>query len=408
MSNSNYAAPRNDSPNFLSRIILFGLMTLLLSPLTLAQDFDANRMNRDIKIMENILGELFKTQVVSDAGSVNMRSNNYVFFGGSSDNIKGTYIPDFGVIFMIPSSTSRSIVVSRERSSGSANVVFQYSSDNDKADKTVDEESVVKRITEFMQDYASTMGQLSPDENVLVIYGSTNSSNSRYAAYTLRAIDDNDEEKQIKKLPVISVSAKKSDLDAYRSGRLNADAFQNRLSVSKSEESEKLDMKVLGNIFRTALEDGDGEQFHLINSNSLSYLYLDNFGALYSMNIHRGHNLGSFRFGSITGNLSAEREKELEELKEDMRAREQKLNETLEAEYENLISKTKEFIIDYGRTLSSLKNNQHLLVSLNISDASDEIPERVTLQVQKSVFDRLDRGQISREAALNAVTLTEY
>ncbi len=381
-------------------------MALMLTTLTSAQDFDANRMNRDIKIMENILGELFKTQIVSDAGNAKIRSNNYVFFGGSSANIKGTYIPDFGVIFMIPSSTGRSIVVSRE-GSGSANVVFQYSSDNDQSDKAVDEESVVKRITEFMQDYASTMGQLSPDENVLVIYGSTNSSNSRYATFSLKAIND-DEKEPAKTLPVISVSAKKSDLDAYRSGRLNADAFQNRLSVSKSEDSEKLDMKVLGNIFRTALEDGDGKQFHLISSNSLSYLYLDNFGALYSMNIHRGHNLGSFRFGSISGNLSAEREKELVELKEDLREREQKLNETLEKEYETLISKTKEFIIDYGRTLSSLKNNQHLLVSLNIADASDTIPERVTLQVQKSVFDRLDRGQISREAALNAVTVTEY
>ena len=401
-SNLNLKSPRNDRSGFFFRVLLIGLVTLLLSPLSFAQDFDTNRMNRDIKIMENILGEMFKTQFTSKEGTVEVRSQGYTIFGSrSSGNVKGTYIPDYGVIFMIPSLSNR-YIISRGSSNSSRQVVFQYSSDDSETDRRIDEESVTNRISEFLQDYASTIGQLKSDESILVIYGAGNSNNTGLSVFSLRG-DEQDTDRP-EPLPVISVSAKKSDLDSYRAGRLNAEAFQNRLSVSTTEDKERLDLKVLGNIFSTALGDGDGNQFHLINSNSLSYLYLENFGALYSLNLHRGHGFGAF---SATL-FELDDDEERAQVKVKLEERERKLSKTLEEEYDALVEKTKEFIIDYGRTLSSLKDGQHLLVSLNINDSSDIVPERVDFQIKKSTFNQLDRGQISREAALNAVTLTEY
>lgn len=400
-SNSNYTAPRNDSPNFLSRIILFGLMTLLLSSLSFAQDFDTNRMNRDIKIMENILGEMFKTQFTSNEGTVQVRSQGYTIFGsGSSGNVKGTYIPGYGVIFMIPASSNR-YIISSGSSGSNRQVVFQYSSED--SDRTIDKESVTSRIGEFLQDYASTIGQLKNNESILVIYGSANATGNRTAVYSIRG----DEQDRPSPLPVISVSAKKSDLDAFRSGRINSDALQSRLSVSTSEDKERLDLKVLGNIFGTALGDGNGNEYHLISSSSLSYMYLDNFGALYSLDLHRGHALGSLSSSVFKLRLSRDAESE-DRAEAEAREHELELTETIEKEYDALVNKTKEFIIDYGRTLSSLEDDQYLLVSLNINESSDIIPERVDFQVKKSTFNQLDKGQISREAALNAVTLTEY
>lgn len=394
----------------LKNILLIGLMTLLLSPLTFAQDFDTNRMNRDIKIMENILDEMFKTQFTSKQGAIEVRSSSYTFFGGnSSGNVKGTYIPDYGVIFMIPSANNRYSVVSR--GSTERQVVFQYSSDETDSDRNIDEESVTNRISEFLKDYASTIGQLKSNESILVIYGAGNSTNNNVAVFNLRGDRQDDVPEP---LPVISVSAKKSDLEAYRAGNLNADAFKNRLSISTSEEKERLDLKVLSNIFRTALEEGDGSEFHLISSSSLSYMYLENFGALYTLNLHRGH--GAHGFGSITlresavfnSNPDRNTEESMEELKAKLEEQEKELSETLEEEYDAVVARTKEFIVDYGRTLSSLKDDQYLMVSLNISDSSDLVPDRVDFQVKKSVFNQLDRGQISREDAINAVTITEY
>jgi hypothetical protein len=394
----------------MKRILTTGLMALMLTTLSFAQDFDTNRMNRDIKIMENILGEMFKTQLITSEGSrslngtgtVTINSSNYAFFGGnSSGNVKGTYIPGYGVIFMIPSTSNR-FIVRGSNSSSSQQVVFQYSSDDENADRDIDEESVKARIGEFLQDYASTIGQLKSDESILVIYGSTN-SNSNVSVFNLRG--DRQDDDRPEPLPVISVSAKKSDLDSYRAGQLNADAFQNRLSVSTSQDKERLDLKVLGNIFGTALGEGDGNEFHLVNSNSLSYMYLENFGALYSLNLHRGHGLGSVTARLFPTNYN---EQTQADVRVKLEEREKELSKTLEKEFEAVIYRTKEFIIDYGRTLSSLKDDQFLMVSLNISESSDVVPDRVDFQVKKSVFNQLDRGQISREEALNAVTLTEY
>jgi hypothetical protein len=388
----------------MKRIITIGLMALMLTTLSFAQDFDTNRMNRDIRIMENILGEMFKTQFTSNEGTVQVRSQGYMIFGsGSSGNVKGTYIPGYGVIFMIPATTNR-YIISNGSSGPNRQVIFQYSSDD--SDRTIDKKSVTSRIREFLQDYASTIGQLKGDESILVIYGAGNSNNN-VSVFSLRG--DRQDEDRPEPLPVISISAKKSDLESYRAGRLNAGAFQNRLFVSTSEDKERLDLKVLGNIFGTALEEGDGNEFHLINNSSLLYMYLENFGALYSLNLHRGHGFpGTLRLGYLNNSLSEEKEKEVQDLKVKLEKREQKLNETLEQEYDALVAKTKEFIIDYGRTLSSLKDDQYLLVSLNINESSDIIPGRVDFQVKKSTFNQLDKGQISREAALNAVTLTEY
>ncbi|HBX66588.1 MAG TPA: hypothetical protein DEG32_10690, partial [Balneolaceae bacterium] len=122
-------------------------MALMLTTLSFAQDFDTNRMNRDIKIMENILGEMFKTQLVTTAGSKNtggtvtIGESSYAFFGGnSSGNVKGTYIPGYGVIFMIPSTSNR-FIVRGSNSNSNQQVVFQYSSDDKNSDRKIDEES---------------------------------------------------------------------------------------------------------------------------------------------------------------------------------------------------------------------------------------------------------------------------
>ena len=46
----------------LKMTLLIGLLSLILAPSIVAQNIDAHRMKRDIRIMENILSELFRTQ----------------------------------------------------------------------------------------------------------------------------------------------------------------------------------------------------------------------------------------------------------------------------------------------------------------------------------------------------------
>ena len=62
-----------------------------------AQNIDANRMNRDIRIMENILAELFKTTAEIPTAETIVISQGYF----RQRSIRGTYLNDYGIIFMI-------------------------------------------------------------------------------------------------------------------------------------------------------------------------------------------------------------------------------------------------------------------------------------------------------------------
>lgn len=404
----------------LKHTLLIGLMTLLLSPLTLAQNFDANRMNRDIKIMESVLTELFKIEARSANTVSNSNNSNSVHqvrsisgnFGfnalaSRSNQVNGNYIPGYGVIFKIPYLLSNNIAsIEIIKNQGEPSITFYYDS-NEETSNQVNEETVIKRITEFLKDYAPTIGQLKEGEHISIVYGKRTEQLPRVRVFNLSG-EANDKE-EVEQIPVITVTAKAEDLIALKNGNLSSDDFEERLSISKQskEEKERLDLEVMGNILETAFAEGDGDSFHLVTANSLSYVSIDGFGVHYNLDMHRGHGLQAFGFGAITRFGEAGSEEAEESAKKIQEARVEREN-TIKTEYQNLKELMKQYLVDYGRTLNSLSTEQFLIVTANITDHSDTVPSQVNFQLKKSVLEQLDRGQISREEAMNAVTITEY
>ncbi|MEQ9264512.1 MAG: hypothetical protein RLN81_04785 [Balneolaceae bacterium] len=395
--------------------LLIGLLTITIAPATAfaqSTSIDANRMNRDIRIMENILGELFRTQI-SPSGS----NQTFVVSGTGTfhgDNVRGTYLPGFGVIFNVGNTGIWGSTYRVLSGSGDSQYTFYYDAvGSDKKKEEVDQESITSRIQSFLRDYASTIGQLKDDEKVMVIFGAKNNNAYSYARLltgrvttattTVQgqnvAADDEDEKEEI---PVISVSTKVSDLKEFRTGRINADKFEDRLAVATSKDREYLDLKVMGNIFETALRDQKGDAYRL--SGNVNYLMLDNFGALFSFSVRYGTNSRRFpttvtsEFMRVTTGYDNDKEKE--EYQEYLK--------TVTQAFENLKTNVSEYIVDYGRTLSSVNSDQYLLLSITLSGRLDEIPERVDVQIKKSVLDQLDRGTISRDAALRQIVINEY
>lgn len=397
------------------KYLLIGLLSITFTPIeSFAQAIDANRMNRDINIMENILSELFRATVVSgDEGTVVINSNG--FFRGGTDT-RGTYLPGFGIIFMVSNPANRGFYVTSQGSE-SSNYAFYYDSDSDD-DPKIDEESITNRINEFLRDYGSTIGQLRNDEKVMVIYGSKSNSSVLYYRLNGNRVQNSDEKEEI---PVISVSAKVSDLSDYRSGKLNASGLNSRLDVAISEDKEYLDLKVMGNIFETALKDQEEEAFRLTGG-GVSYMMLENFGALFSLDVRydefgRAADILWDLRGELRTRANADRvvvgqarntQRDNQQSPEDLDDRKKELELNLATAYQDLVSNIKEYIVDYGRTLNSLENDQFLLLSVNINGRYDNIPGRLEIQVKKSVLEQLDRGQVNRDEALNQVVVTEY
>lgn len=396
---------------YLSKLIILFLLTLFSWQSLWAQtNIDANRMNRDINIMENILQEIFKVRLEGKGSTLHFAPYSS-FSIGSSHDIRGTYLPGYGIIFTIPGRSSGFMVLSGDADTESYSYSFQYS-DDESSGKEVTEESVTNRIKEFLMDYGSTIGQLSNDDRIMVIYNTRN-HNRDFVIYS--GSRQNSDKKQ---LPTISVVAKKSDLQAYRSGRISESELNDRLSVStvEADAKEQLDLKVMANIFETALKEQEGKSFRI--RGSVNYLNLDNFGALFFFDARYASSSGSYFLEApqITGFSFREEEERarvevqsvIEDRLRETKEKQQETEEEIKKSYETFISNIKEYLVDYGRTLSSVTSDQHIMISATISSSVEEIPERVDIQVKKSVLEAMDRGSTSRENAIGQVVVREY
>lgn len=369
-----------------------------------AQDINYERMDRDIRIMENVLSEMLKTSVKGQNGST-------VNFGPMNNNVQGTYIPGYGVILSYEPGISYMIRTTSENGEEAGSFTYSFSGNRDVV--TVNKETLKERITEFLKDYAPTIGQLDEDENIMVIY--RRNASQPYAMARVIVNGRLNDDVELEEIPTISVNTKKSDLNAYKQGKLSDEALMQRISVSESEDQEYLDLKILSNILKTALSDTGVNSYGI--RGAVSYTLLDNFGALYNMDVRYGY--GNNRFGAITIRDERVREALRETMVEGFRvsskeeadeAREERAENQRKA-LEELKSALREYLIDYGSTLNSVKNDQFVMLSVNLDQSylgKDEFPSRLVIQVSKSILDRADSGSISRNDAMEEVQIMEY
>lgn len=393
----------------LKHLLLIGLLSVLITPQLFAQNIDANRLNRDIRIMENILAELFRTQTeIATAETITFERGNLRQRG-----IRGTYLNDFGLIFMIPADDPFSPGLRVQRSGNT--FYYNSNSESENAKPKIDETEIKSRVAEFLLEYASTIGQLADENKIMVIHGAKSGSNRTVWNYRVSVNGTVVDEKDSESLPVISASISMKDLRDYRSGRLDEAKVKQRITFANSEGKEYMDLKVMGNIFETALRNETEESFRM--SGGISFLMLDNYGAIFSFdarygggrNILFGRLVDTQRRLRMDPTQSGRRDEDRAQDAETLENEAAKLKENISTAYASLKTNVTEYMVDYGRTLSSVNTDQFILTSVNVSSAGIEgIPERVDFQIKKSVLEQLDRGKISREEALNSVSITEY
>jgi hypothetical protein len=337
-------------------------------------------------------------------------------FASRSEEVRGTYLPGYGVIFQISKPSAGILIAStNEDEEEEHTVVFRYG--DSEGEEEVNAENIKNRIVEFLKDYGSTIGQLSSDEHVMVIYGGSPNSGSSHFNFNVSS-GMRSSSSPGPDLPVISVSAQMSELASYRSGDLSDQQFQNRVAISETEpnDTDSKDLRVMANIFETAFEDNE-DGFEV--PGSVDYLQLDNFGALFFFEARYGTSRAIFEIPNIqirsgSGNNNArvraieETRQALEEQQKVAKQKREELRKNATSAFETFKTELKEYLVDYGRTLSSVNSDQHILVFINLNASVDEIPDRIDVQITKSVLDQMDRSDISREQAISRVSIREY
>ncbi|HEU5291885.1 MAG TPA: cell envelope integrity protein TolA [Cyclobacteriaceae bacterium] len=432
----------------MKRVINFlvGGAIVLSSQVLMAQSADDSRMNRDVEIAENILSTLIKQEFdkrnffpVEIRGSY--RSGYGVTFTVPTNMLPMVYGKgDFVILDGTPGAYSYSFsttddcndceeleVLEREKAENEKVKADQKKSkaelDKVKAEKEKEQAAVAKekaaqemaaprkeqtrykvaggtrtRVTKadnrdsvmavtnakiivaaknFLADYGDLLSQLKADEKVVI----TNKDNNQRWYYGENS-----------KRSILIVEASKGDIAQYRQGKITRDQFLSKIKVTNTESTGKVepDLELLTSIFNR-LYDNDLSSTYYLSGNSY-YERLTDFGAVVYMQVYSSNETDGGLFNMPTTELR----------RVDRATRDAKVKEL----YPTFESELKENILEYGRTVRSLKDNEQLVFNVILTKCKGcGIPADLEVSVPNSVLKDYNTGKLDKSSALSKVAV---
>jgi hypothetical protein len=367
-----------------------------------AQKIDNARMERDIEVAENVLSTLIKQQF-----------EQRTFF---PMEITGTYQPGYGVTFRLPADYTAPIALTMPRgsdtfiwdnqgqneyisiggtaredvaviapSSPQAMTLKDKTREKEKTKRRYDMDSiktaynkkVIEAATSFILDYGDMVSQLAPGEKIIVTNGGDrNRIWGQYLNSTKRTH--------------IVVEGLKSDVTAFKQGKLTREQAVAKVKIVNAESSDKVepDMELLSSIFSRLYRSDLSKTF--FSDENIYYEHLNDFGAVFYMAAYSSIPAEYPKFHMPTLGLenidAATREKKVKEI------------------YPIFENELKENMLEYGRTLKSLKDEESLIFNVTLTKCVNcGIPSTLEVSVKSSVLKDLNAGKIDKATALSKI-----
>ncbi len=384
------------------------IQTLLCSALVLvmqsalAQKIDQERMERDIAVAENVLGTLIKQQF----------EKQKMFF---SLEIKSNYQPGYGVTFYIPSDYTTPIVLTiegadlwQERVQGpNVNYSFDFEEgdeddrdnnrpelagkketlrlkDRAKEKSKLDMDSVqdlynnkvIEAAKTFLVDYGDMITQLAPTERIII------SNQGDQPRMWVKKYFNSPTRTHL------SIEVLRSDLVQYKQNKITRDQALAKIKIINTESVNEVepDLELLSSIF-TRLYRPDLSKTFFIQDN-IYFERLKDYGVVYYMQALSAQELGyTRRYVMPTVGLEdidqATRDKTVKEL------------------YPKFEQDLKDNILEYGRTLKSLKDEEVLVFQVKMTRCVGcKIPSSLEYTIKSAVLKDFNSGKINKNAAL--------
>lgn len=394
------------------------------------------RMEQDIEVAENILGTLLR-QGTGRKG----------FF---PVEVKGSYVPGYGVTFRLPlgSGLNRIMIAGFPEPPGMPSAIdvspggytYSYSRiqadeearhEYDKAtqreeeakmnqdraaqrqeeakmerDRAVQREKVVvrnqtkapkaRRIDEdslaeasqkrfmevaksFMADYGDVISGLKADEKIVI----TNRSDDFDPDFEMMWWSNGRESRR----QLLSVEARRGDVEQLKQGKISRADFMSKLKVVSTETAEALDpdLEVFSSMFGRLYREDLSHTYYV--QGNINYERLKDYGVMYYMKVYSSIEMDDDRFAMPTVAMrdvdQTERDKKVKEL------------------YPKFESELKENIVEYGRTLRSLKDEEQLVFNVRLTKCEGcGIPSSLELSIKSSALKDYSSGKATKEATL--------
>ena len=396
-------------------ILMYGVMCIA-APLN-AQKIDDVRMERDIEVAENVLKTLLRQQF----------DKQRMFFGLE---VEGSYQQGFGVTFRFPADFTTPIAFNFSGDIGEVLYMdgqspnsFSYSFSNPnrneqinvemeekaarveaeaariEADKVRLKENVGAKIInadslrdaynqkvilaakDFMIDYGDLISQLEPNEKIVI----TNRGDQPRVWVNQFFSSP--------KRSHLSMEITKADITAHKQGKLTRDQAIKKISVVNTEAVDVVepDLELLSSIFNRLYRQDLSTTF--FTDEGVYYERLKDFGAIYYMRVfssNQNRNYNTYNMPTVN----------LRDV--DQETRDKKVKEIYPAFEKDL----KENVIEYGRTLKSLGDNESLVFNVRLTKCGGcGIPSSIELTVKGSVLKDYSAGKISKDSALGKVSV---
>jgi hypothetical protein len=266
-------------------------------------------------------------------------------------------------------------------------------------------EKTEQAVITFLADYADLIGQLKPTDNILVkqdspfeeeifIYGMDEGDDVWVDADVDVDADDTDASGIYsggrKKGSGFSAEVSKKAVTDYKTGKIDFDAFREKVVVKRAApERKSADLDMFANIFKQYYSPKMSTTF--FTERTPAYEILDNFGVIYTINTYSSYVDGRYYSMPVLDKKkvsSEERKEAIEEL------------------YPKFETDIKSFIIDYGRTIRSLQEDDMLLLKIKMTKCEDcTIPKTIDVSVKMSVLKQFDQQKIPRDKALASIEI---
>lgn len=411
--------------------MMIGVLWVAISLGCLGQSKSGDqRMQQDIEVAENILGTLLRQE-----------TGRRGFF---PVDVKGTHVPGYGVTFRMPVSYGmNSFVIAGVPEPDMVNIApgsysYTWSTSREeealareeealareeealareeaalareeerdrrtekervvaraprppKARREIDDSASIKAQQRFMDvaksflaDYGDVISGLKPDERITI----TNRGDNFEGGFAEVWFNGRRPKQQM-----MSVEARRGDIEQLKQGKISRAEFLNRLKVVNTESTDAVDpdLEVLSSLFGRLYREDLSKTYYV--QGNINYERLKDFGVMYYMKVYSSMEMDDDLFTLPTLDLrnipQEERDKKVKEL------------------YPRFESDLKENIVEYGRTLRSLKDDEQLVFSVRLTKCEGcGIPASLELSIKAGALKDYSAGKATREATVAKINV---
>jgi hypothetical protein len=357
----------------------FGVIFTLPSPRVITRGFDNNVMvfppDGNIAMYDSLPGWIEKSQFETDSAMYQFRSKGY---SGSYD--KAARDADAEALRESIRETARVAAdaarkamdearkaIERERGKynlyGSA-LISRSGADYEKIART------------FFADYGDLIAQLKPQDKIVF----------RVEAPLQQQwiIDDTS-------YTGFRAEVSKADVSAFRQGKLSKEDFDGRIMINSDKARRANDLEVFGSIVHKFFGRELSNTFFV--DRIPGYEWLDGYGAIYSIDTYSSFVRGRDYIFPTQGQKTVDA------------AGRQELIESL---YPKFRDDMMDFVLDYGRTLRSLPDNEKLHLKIKITECKGcDVPSYLEIVAHLSDLRKFDQQKISREKMWELLDIEE-